>query len=281
MGERGVRVLYAQRAAGTLKVRDTSPKITASVGLAAIPLNGWPNTTGVAGGSDGAGGTDESGGTAGETKADRATETYGYAASLALARSIADRAGDDAMRRVWAAASGASAPTSRARRGSPGRSAARRRSRPRPSMGRRTGAGCSTCSRRDGQGLHRPVAPVGRSALRRPPLLDARADARTSYVRTLALAGDWQLPPDIRVAMRDVAVRRSSAAAGRRADHPRAARRDRIARQPRLADAAADRPAALRGGRHGRRLARGGGGAQRDAHGHAGARTPGSTTTTC
>ena len=33
-------------------------------------------------------------------------------------------------------------------------------------------------------------------------LLDARAEARTAYVRTLALAGDWQLPTGIREAMR-------------------------------------------------------------------------------
>ncbi len=34
------------------------------------------------------------------------------------------------------------------------------------------------------------------------PLLDARAEARTAYVRTLASAGDWQLPTSIREAMR-------------------------------------------------------------------------------
>ena len=33
---------------------------------------------------------------------DPAVETYGYAASLELARAIAERAGDDALRRVWA-----------------------------------------------------------------------------------------------------------------------------------------------------------------------------------
>ena len=40
-------------------------------------------------------------------------ETYGYAASLALARAVAERAGDEALQRVWAAAAApASARTS-------------------------------------------------------------------------------------------------------------------------------------------------------------------------
>ena len=43
----GFASLYAQRAAAKLKVRDTSPKLTAAVKKAAIPLNAWPNTAGM------------------------------------------------------------------------------------------------------------------------------------------------------------------------------------------------------------------------------------------
>ena len=198
----GFASYYAQQAAAALKVKDTSPKITASVGLAAIPLNGWANTTGVAGGSDGAGGTDESGGTAGETKADRATEAYGYAASLALARSIADRAGDDAMRRVWADASGGVGAYQ------PGSSGI---------AGGTAGTSPFTPETVDGPPDWRGLldlleAETGKDFtdlwvqwVVRPdetPLLDARAEARTAYVRTLASAGEWQLPTSIREAMR-------------------------------------------------------------------------------
>ena len=135
----GFASLYAQRAAGKLKVRDTSPKLTAAVGKAAIPLNAWPNTAGDDGG------------------ADLPTETYGYAASLALARAIAARAGDDALQRVWAAASarvGAYQPETaggvrRRRRSRDGRRPARLARPARPARDR------------DRQGLHRPVAQVG------------------------------------------------------------------------------------------------------------------------
>ena len=107
-------------------------------------------------------------------------------------------------------------------------------------------------------------------------LLDARADART-VVRPDARARRRLAAPAPASAtrMRAWQFDAARAAAGRRADRPRAARRDRVAGRSWRADAAAGRPAALPGGRHGRRLARGGGGAQRDAHGHAGRGRPG------
>ena len=248
----GFASLYAQRAAGKLKVRDTSPKLTAAVGKAAIPLNAWPNTAGDDGG------------------ADLPTETYGYAASLALARAIAARAGDDALQRVWAAASarvGAYQPETAGAFGDAGD--------PETVDGPPDWRGLLDLLETE---TGKDFTDLWRKWVIRPEeaaLLDARADARTAYARTLALAGDWRLPPGHPRRHALVAVRRGPAAAGRRADRARAARRDRVARRSWLADAAAGRPAALPGGRHGRRLARGRGGAQRDAHGHAGRGRPG------
>ena len=155
--------------------------------------------------------------------------------------------------------------------------AARVRRRRRPRDGRRP-ARLARPARpardRDRQGLHRPVAQVGDPArggrAARRPRRGAdrvRPDARAR--RRLAAAARHPRRPA------RVAVRRGRAAAGRRADRARAARRDRVAGRSWRADAAAGRPAALPGGRHGRRLARGGGGAQRDAHGHAGRGRPG------
>ena len=247
----GFASLYAQRAAGKLKVRDTSPKLTAAIGKAAIPLNAWPNT-------------------AGDGGADLPTETYGYAASLALARAIAARAGDDALQRVWAAASarvGAYQPETAAAFGDAGD--------PETVDGPPDWRGLLDLLETE---TGKDFTDLWRKWVIRPEeaaLLDARADARTAYARTLALAGDWRLPRGHPRRHALVAVRRGPAAAGRRADRARAARRDQHPGRSWRADLAAGRPAALPGGRHGRRLARGRGGAQRDPHGHAGRGRPG------
>ena len=191
----GFASYYAQHTAGALKVKDTSPKLTASISLAAIPLNAWANTTDAAGGSSG---TDELGVSGGETKADRATEAYGYAASLALSREIADRAGDNAMRRVWADASG------RVGAYQPGSSG---------TAGASSFAPETVDGPPDWRGLldlleaetGKDFTDLWRQWVVRPEeagLLDARAEARTAYVRTLASVGDWQLPASIREAMR-------------------------------------------------------------------------------
>ena len=100
------------------------PEAHGGVGKAAIPLNAWPNT-------------------AGDGGADLPTETYGYAASLALARAIAAaRRGRRPPARWAAPRARGSAPTSPRR--PPLR---RRRPIPRRSTARPTGAACSTCSR--------------------------------------------------------------------------------------------------------------------------------------
>jgi hypothetical protein len=190
----GFASYYAQRVAGPLKVRDTSPRISASVSLAAIPLNAWANTTnaGTSGGSDG-NGTD--------TSVDRATEAYGYAASLALARGIAERAGDDAMHRVWA---DAAAHTSAYQPGDakPGGTASSTPFAPETVDGPPDWRGLLDLLEAE---TGKDFTDLWRQWVVRPEesgLLDARAEARTAYVRTLASTGDWQLPRSIRDALR-------------------------------------------------------------------------------
>lgn len=175
----GFASLYAQRAAAKLKVKDTSPRLTAAVSKSALPLNAWPNITGPDG------------------EVDRPTEAYGYAASLALARAVAERAGDDGLQRVWAAAEarvGAYQPVTSEAFG--------------PSSDRETVDGPP-----DWRGLldlleaetGEDFSDLWRDWVVRPEeagLLDARAAARETYQRTLALAGDWRLPRGIRDALR-------------------------------------------------------------------------------
>lgn len=78
----GFSSLYAQQALTTLKIKASAPKITAKLQAAAFPLNAWPAAPAPA----------------------SASESYGYAASYALAAAIAERAGPAAMANVWAAA---------------------------------------------------------------------------------------------------------------------------------------------------------------------------------
>jgi hypothetical protein len=75
----GFASLYAQRAFKGLKIAAAAPKITAALKKAAFPLNDWP-----------------------ATPASATNEAYGSAASYALASLIAQRAGPDALARVWA-----------------------------------------------------------------------------------------------------------------------------------------------------------------------------------
>ena len=144
LGERGVRVVLRRAAAEDLEPRvqlgqaDRHPRKRRR-----SRLNGW----GAVGTVEAAGG-------------------LAYAAGLDLARAIAERAGDDGLRRRVGR-------RGRRRRGLPAE-----RRRPRAGRGRYpTGAVCSTCSRSGRQDLRRPVA----EWVARPddlPLLDARADAR-------------------------------------------------------------------------------------------------------
>ena len=75
---------YGLEAATALKVKAVGDELTPELEKARIPLNAW--------GSVG--------------RETTATEDYAYAASLALARAVAERAGPDALQAVWADASG-------------------------------------------------------------------------------------------------------------------------------------------------------------------------------
>jgi len=124
---------------------------------------------------------------------DRSTEAYGLAASSALAAAIRERAGDAALRRVWSdIASGVGAYQ--------------------PSDG--TASDPETIGGApDWRGLldlleaetGQDFTDLWRTWVLRPdelPLLDARATARLEYEQTLAVAGDWALPRQVRDAMR-------------------------------------------------------------------------------
>ena len=87
----GFASLYAQRAAAAIKEKAASPALTDDLKKAAIPLDAWAPAT-----------PDAEGDATSATAA--ATERYGYAASLALAKAIAERAGDDTLKAVWARA---------------------------------------------------------------------------------------------------------------------------------------------------------------------------------
>ena len=173
---------YGLEAAAALKVKATGDKLTPELEAARIPLNAW-------------------GGVGREN--DR-TEDYAYAATLALAREIADRAGADGLRAVWADAAakfGAYQPVV-------------------------TGDG--TTSTVGGEVAAEPETLDGppdwralldlleertgvsyddlwRTWVARDtdlPLLDARRAARTEYDTVVDAAGDWRLPRALRDAMR-------------------------------------------------------------------------------
>ena len=172
---------YASTAAAELQVKVASPALTDALRPAAIPLNAW--------------------GPIGSVGADQ--EAYGYAASYALAQAIADRAGPDALRAVWAHAAvgdGAYQPVTG--------------SEP-------TGRPPDWRSLLDllDEATGKDFSDLWRTWVARPedlPLLDARAAARTAYAKAVADAGAWTLPRSIRDAMRawqfDVATAQLAAA---------------------------------------------------------------------
>ena len=179
----GFATFYALRAAEQLGESAASPQMTDEAQAASFPLNAWAA-------SDGQGTT-------------TAADAYGYAASLELANALADRVGTDVLATVWSdAAAGTGA------------------YQPAPldtDAGGRAGAGAAIpegvggvpdwralldlLEARSGQ----DVTPLWREWVVQPveaASLDARAAARASYGRTLALADGWQLPRAIRDALR-------------------------------------------------------------------------------
>ena len=167
---------YAQQAATQLKIRATPPKLTDALKLSAFPLDTWaPSGSGTA------------------------QESYGYAASYALADAIAKRVGPEALARTWAAVAARTAPYQppTAGAGSTG---------PRTALETLTAAPdwrglLDTLEEQSGKDLSDLFATWVATPAEADQLA-VRAAARASYARTLALAGDWSLPSTIRDAMR-------------------------------------------------------------------------------
>ncbi len=167
----GFASLYAGRAATRLELDPGAIALTEDLLAARVPLNAWgPART-----------------------PDAAIEAYGFAASLELARLVADRAGDDGLRQVWAWASDGIAAYRDPRRAA--EPAARVDAPP------------------DWRGLLDLLEEVSGQSFDdlwsewvvredEQALLDTRREACLSLARTQALAGAWALPPQVRQAMR-------------------------------------------------------------------------------
>jgi hypothetical protein len=165
---------YGLAVAPRLEVKAASDALTPALEAAKIPLNAW-----------GAIGRESS-----------ATEDYAYAATLTLARAIAERTGPDGLRAVWADAAG------RVGAYQP------------PAVDGTTPAAPETVDGPpDWRGLLDLLDAHGsgsfddlwRTWVARPsdlPLLDARQAARVDYDAVVSAAGDWRLPRPIRDSMR-------------------------------------------------------------------------------
>jgi len=159
---------YANEVAADLELAVEPTELTEELQAARIPLNGW-----------GPVGTEEP-----------LQEDYAYAAAPALAAAIAERAGDEGLRAVWAdAADGTLAYQ--------------------PS----NGSAESGTDRPDWRGLldlleartDATYDDLWRAWVARPtdlPLLDARAEARMLYEAVLADTDGWRLPRPVRDALR-------------------------------------------------------------------------------
>jgi hypothetical protein len=164
---------YAQQVAAKLKIKAAPPKLTDTLRASAFPLEAWaPSGSGTA------------------------QESYGYAASYAMADAIAQRVGPDALARAWAAVAARTAPYQPPSRG-----------------GATAGASETLTAAPDWRGLldilqdqtGQDLSDLFATWVAQPAEADqlqARTAARASYARTLALAGDWALPGTIRDAMR-------------------------------------------------------------------------------
>jgi hypothetical protein len=158
---------YASTAAAQLKVPAASPALTDELRRSAIPLNAW--------GPIGSVGDDQ--------------EAYAYAASFAFAQAVAERAGKDALRTLWARAAAGAGAYQVATADEP--------------AGRPPDWRNLLDLLEEGTG--KDFSDLWRTWVARPedlPLLDARATARIAYEKAVADAGSWVLPRSIRDAMR-------------------------------------------------------------------------------
>lgn len=166
---------YGLEAAKELKIKAGADGLTPGLEAARIPLNAW----GAVG------------------REDPKIEDYAYAATLALAREIAARAGVDGLRAVWADGAGkvgAYQPVVTAG----GEPAAEPETVDGPPDWR---ALLDLLEERTGISYD----DLWRKWVARPtdlPLLDARRTARTEYDQLVEAAGDWRLPRAVRDAMR-------------------------------------------------------------------------------
>jgi hypothetical protein len=169
---------YAEVAAATLAVEIVQPELPDVPSDDGFPLNAWRAPGDATGAED----------------------SYGLAASLALARDVAAVVGDEALREVWRAAAageaayqpvtGSSAPAGVAEGAAP------------PPDWRalldllEAGADSSDVMALEALWRRWVVRPEDK------PLLEARADAREAYAAAVEAAAPWQLPREIRAAMR-------------------------------------------------------------------------------
>lgn len=214
---------YGLDVAAALHVAATGDKLTPKLEAARIPLNAW--------------------GPIG--REDAATEDYAYAATVALARAIAERAGDDGLRAVWADAAervGAYQPPATGA----GTTSA---------VGGRAADPETVDGAPDWRGLldlfeaHSASSfdDLWRTWVARDSdlaLLDARKAARARYDEVVGSAGDWQAAAGGPRRDAGVALRPGDHPAGRRNHDPRPAHghRGRIGRvRPDRPGHAADR----------------------------------------
>ena len=171
---------YGLEAASALKVKAAGDALTPDLEAARIPLNAWGPV-----GREGA-----------------KTEDYAYAATLALARAIAKRAGQDGLRAVWADAAAhvgayqprvGDAPTSAVGGGA---------GRPETVEGPPDWRGLLDLLEADTGVSYDDLWRTWVARDTDLPLLDARRDGRARYDALVASAGDWQLPRAVRDAMR-------------------------------------------------------------------------------
>ncbi len=177
--DEGFASYYGLQAAKALGIKAAADPLTPELKAARIPLNAW--------GAIG--------------REDETTEDYAYAATVVLAQAIADRAGPQALKEVWADAAaqvGAYQP-------------------PPVGAGAATTAASAAPEKVSGPPDWRGLLDLleehstssfddlWRTWVARDtdlPLLDDRAAARADYDAVVAEAGDWQLPRAVRDAMR-------------------------------------------------------------------------------
>lgn len=184
----GFAAYYASLAAAELGVDPDAPVPPPDPDTGAIPLNDW-----------GPSGSES-----------EAAEAYAYAASLDFAVAIADRAGQASMRAVWQQAEagiGAYQPITASQQaaGAPAGGAPAALDGdppPEPAEGPPDWRGLLDLLE-DTTG--KDFGDLWRDKVARPTdleALDARAEARAAYRRSVAISGDWLLPAAARAAMR-------------------------------------------------------------------------------